>query len=466
MRKINISAIVSRDSPNIGSVSVVIVLFGIFLLCCIWIGLYYRVQSERRLVVNGAFKETANLARAFEEHTLRTIKSADQTVLFLKYEYERKGWNKDIPFHINEVRLVSEPIVLLSVADENGDLVDSSQEPFVFSNLKDRKHFLVHKYSDNKKLFISTPVLGRSSGKWSIQMSHRINKPDGSFGGVAVVSVDPLYFTEFYKQVDLGKNSSIALVGRDGIIRAYESGKNVNIGQDVSQSPLMDNLAVSTVGHYIANSPVDDVKRIYSYRALKDYPFVVLVGVDETEILQSINERIVSYYVVTGMVTVVIIIFIILLLRVTAQQKRAQEALKQARDGLEVRVEQRTQELLAANEELTAMNEELLHTNQELHGEVAERKRIESVLKISEEELVRKNIQLATALKDIGLAQAHLIQQEKLAGIGQLAAGVAHEINNPLGFITGNVEALEQYFIVFKNVLAQYRELRSGITPH
>ena len=42
-------------------------------------------------------------------------------------------------------------------------------------------------------------------------------------------------------------------------------------------------------------------------------------------------------------------------------------------------------------------------------------------------------------------SQSQLIQQEKLASIGQLASGVAHEINNPLGFITANLRTLHQY---------------------
>lgn len=459
--KIKSSEIISGQSANIRNIRVGLVLFGLFLFCCIWIGLYYKVQSERQLEIDSAFKETANLARSFEEHTLRTIKNADQAILFLKYEYERKARNLDATFHIKEMRLVGEPFVLLSMVDENGNLVDSSQVPFVFSNIKDREHFLVHKNIENEKLFISKPILGRSSGKWSIQFSRRINKPDGEFGGVVVVSVDPFYFSEFYKQVDLGKNSTIALVGHDGIIRARESGQNADIGGDVSRSPLMDNLAIRAVGHYITQSPVDNIRRIYSYRSLQDYPLVVLVGVNEEEVLQKLNKRIASYYLVAGIITAVISGFIIILLFAMARQITAQQALKQARDDLEIRVEQRTQELFAANEELTAMNEDFVQTNQELHNEVVERKRIENVLKTSEEELVQKNSQLATALKDIRLAQAHLIQQEKLAGIGQLAAGVAHEINNPLGFIAGNIEALEQYVATFCNILAQYRELES-----
>ena len=52
---------------------------------------------------------------------------------------------------------------------------------------------------------------------------------------------------------------------------------------------------------------------------------------------------------------------------------------------------------------------------------------------------------LEEALRQLQLVQAQLIQQEKLAGIGQLAAGVAHEINNPMAFIISNLEILYQY---------------------
>jgi signal transduction histidine kinase len=103
----------------------------------------------------------------------------------------------------------------------------------------------------------------------------------------------------------------------------------------------------------------------------------------------------------------------------------------------------------------------LHNTNQKSQNEIVSQKEIERMLRMSREELREKNRELTRALEIITHTQNQLIQQEKLAGIGQLAAGVAHEINNPLGFVTGNVEMLEEYFIALRSVLAQYRELRS-----
>jgi signal transduction histidine kinase len=61
------------------------------------------------------------------------------------------------------------------------------------------------------------------------------------------------------------------------------------------------------------------------------------------------------------------------------------------------------------------------------------------------EVLEEKNKELKKAYNDIKAAQSQIIQQEKLASIGQLAAGVAHEINNPVGFIMSNLTSLLRY---------------------
>jgi len=60
---------------------------------------------------------------------------------------------------------------------------------------------------------------------------------------------------------------------------------------------------------------------------------------------------------------------------------------------------------------------------------------------------------LNAKLKD---AQFHMVQQEKLASIGELAAGIAHEINNPMGFVGSNLSTLQSFFTKIKQVLAAH----------
>jgi PAS domain S-box-containing protein len=84
--------------------------------------------------------------------------------------------------------------------------------------------------------------------------------------------------------------------------------------------------------------------------------------------------------------------------------------------------------------------------------DVTERKRLENSLrketdelKEAREELSKKNSELEAAYTELKETQAQILQQEKMASIGQLAAGVAHEINNPIGFISSNLSSLSKY---------------------
>jgi len=72
------------------------------------------------------------------------------------------------------------------------------------------------------------------------------------------------------------------------------------------------------------------------------------------------------------------------------------------------------------------------------------------------EALARSNDDLTQLNMKLRRAQERLIQSEKLASIGQLAAGVAHEINNPVGYVFSNFSSLERYLSDLFRMLAAY----------
>ncbi|MEM6254258.1 MAG: response regulator [Cyanobacteria bacterium P01_D01_bin.156] len=95
--------------------------------------------------------------------------------------------------------------------------------------------------------------------------------------------------------------------------------------------------------------------------------------------------------------------------------------------------------------QLVAQTEALNHKNVRLQQEICDREHIEAALRASEIKEREKKHQLSQTLTQLQKAQAHLVQQEKMSGLGQLVAGVAHEINNPVTFIYGNLQCAETY---------------------
>jgi len=80
-----------------------------------------------------------------------------------------------------------------------------------------------------------------------------------------------------------------------------------------------------------------------------------------------------------------------------------------------------------------------------------------------EAELVRRNAELTELNAKLSMTQQQLMQSEKLASIGQLAAGVAHEINNPIGYVLSNFVSLEKYCAGVLEMLGAYQAAEASI---
>jgi PAS domain S-box-containing protein len=89
--------------------------------------------------------------------------------------------------------------------------------------------------------------------------------------------------------------------------------------------------------------------------------------------------------------------------------------------------------------------------------DISERKQAEEALK-------QEKIEQAILIHKLGEAQSHLLQSEKMASIGQLAAGVAHEINNPIGYVYSNLGTLEKYLQDTFDLLDLYEQGESKIS--
>ena len=125
---------------------------------------------------------------------------------------------------------------------------------------------------------------------------------------------------------------------------------------------------------------------------------------------------------------------------------------------LEEQVRRRTEELEAALHENEKVNRELQQAHKQMEREIQERKHAEA-------EVLRRNAELTELNDKLSHAHEQLVQSEKLASIGLLAAGVAHEINNPIGYVFSNFNTLDGYLANLFDILAAYEKAETGITP-
>lgn len=109
-------------------------------------------------------------------------------------------------------------------------------------------------------------------------------------------------------------------------------------------------------------------------------------------------------------------------------------------------------------EKVIARTLELTNTNHVLASEIEQRKQIEETLRKSEAQLRQQAQELEQALTELQQTQLQLIQTEKMSSLGQMVAGVAHEINNPVNFIHGNITHANEYIQDILELLQLYQE--------
>ncbi|MFJ3056644.1 ATP-binding protein [Herbaspirillum sp. NPDC087042] len=263
-------------------------LFSLLLICGLWLGVYKELQTSRENTLADARRDAQSLSRLFLEHAYRTIEAADQAALYLRYRYGQLGNSLNLATEIENGLVARNVYNLFTIVDSRGDVVLSSQ-PFAPVNLSDREHVQVQMKDGQDQLFVSKPVLGRVSKKWSLQMTRRINRPDGSFGGVVVVSMDPQYFTRLYHQIDVGHHGVITLVGEDGVARVRRTGDIDAMGESVSKGVVHAHAMREEQGIVEATSAIDGRVRIYAFQHLPHYPLYATVGMD-------VEERLAPYY--------------------------------------------------------------------------------------------------------------------------------------------------------------------------
>lgn len=259
--------------------SSIILLMGIFFLASLWMLVFYQINYIYTRTFDEVSKETINLAAAFEEHVRRVISEADKDLLYLKTCYEREGiLSPTFSFYWDSV-VIDPSRSQVAIINEQGVVSKSLVKSALYRMIHSREYFLVHKSSDDSKLYVGKTISSVSSRQDVIPLTRRINKPDGSFGGVIYIALKADYFLSFYQKIDLGRNQLISITGLDGYSRTRRSDNDLKGGQDLRSAQIWKEVQAGKVsGTYMTENIIDGINRIMSFRVMPDYPLIVAVG--------------------------------------------------------------------------------------------------------------------------------------------------------------------------------------------
>lgn len=282
----------------------------VVVVCLVILGLEgWRDWSEREQEIDRISAETLNLAKSLVQHAEDTFVVADSLLVDVVDRVESGGALPDSikrldAFLIERVQSLQR-IKSLSVYEDDGFLLTSSLPGHRGKvNALDQRFFRHHRESPSGDWFLGPLIRDPLGGDWVLTLSRRIDKPDGSFGGVVQASIPPRYFANFFGRFDVGTQGSITLIHKDGTLLTRYPYIDRAIGADLSNEPAFRQGKGS--GSYEFVSPVDGVARMGGYHRNHIFPIGVLSAVGRDEALAGWNREFVFRIVVIGIIVATI----------------------------------------------------------------------------------------------------------------------------------------------------------------
>jgi len=263
-------------------------LFALLPLAAIWIATFHFIDAERIAAADAARDAAREQVETYEAQMARNLNAIDQTLKVVKYAVERDGSAAALPALRKQGLLPPGLVFQVGIADRAGLVVDSHPAARA-QDVSHEPYFTALQREDAGPPFVSRTRSGPGGPDAHLRFSRRINDAYGRFAGIAIVEVDPAYFTSSYDRAREGELGLLALVGDDGVTRALRIGDQVSWGQQI---------ALARIGEQptrAAPTAPDGVLRYASVRALHGFPLTVLVGLAEHEQMAQFEQHRANY---------------------------------------------------------------------------------------------------------------------------------------------------------------------------
>jgi len=259
-------------------------------VCLLLVGLHvWSLLASRQAEIANTGTSTANMARALASHAERTIDLGD-AILDEMVARAESGETRapGAALHARLVRIasVTPQIQELFIYGDNGERLATSLSTRRPGSVADREYFRYHQVHAGRGTRIGKPIYSRSSGVLSIPLTRRIDRPDGSFGGVAMASLKLSFFGDFYDSFDVGETGTLILAIDDGTLLYRRPFREDMVGTDIGGGPIFQLYRTSgPVGTAMLTSKIDRIERLYSYRHVDGFPLLVAIAKSKQEVL-------------------------------------------------------------------------------------------------------------------------------------------------------------------------------------
>lgn len=174
--------------------------------------------------------------------------------------------------------------VMLVLDADGNSVIDANAVPARKANYADRDYFLAHKARSDLGLHISRPLVSRLTGARMIVLSRRLNKVDGTFGGIVLGTLRLEYFSRLFDQLGLGPGGAINLYLRDGTRLMRHPYEEADIGVSLAGAPTFERFVREGSGAFVGTSVRDGIERHYTFSRVGELPLALNVALATDDI--------------------------------------------------------------------------------------------------------------------------------------------------------------------------------------
>jgi diguanylate cyclase (GGDEF)-like protein len=278
----------SKKRPAARLVGAVLVL-SCFLVCLLT---GWEIWNSRQAMMRDAEVSTRNMARALALHAETTMKVADVVLEDMVERAEQEGLaaagSERLRTHLEHMAGKTRELHGLFIYDARGEWIATSLDRVQKGNNADRAYFKYHRDNPGRAVHIGAPIVSRSTGVWIVPISRRLVHADGSFAGVALVTLRVDFFESAYSRLDVGDKGTILFALDTGTLYYRRPFAENLIGLDISSGPLLQMYRENgPVGTTMLTAKLDGIRRLYSYRHVDGYPLIVAAALSAQEIYAS-----------------------------------------------------------------------------------------------------------------------------------------------------------------------------------